>query len=134
MNSIDLKTYKFVKISKSNFFTITVLSIHNLCSESKNKYLKSEIFTPNTPRLFRHLKGMKPIITKQEDLTYELQKYMKKIYKDFFIWLMNFVEGETLINFGLEHLCLPSESMKKKSLCELYAAADSSLEITAVKL
>ena len=35
MNSGDLKTYKYVKISKSNFFTITMLSLHSICSESK---------------------------------------------------------------------------------------------------
>ena len=43
MNSGDLKMYKYVKISKSNFFTITLLSLHSICSESK-KY-QSLIFT-----------------------------------------------------------------------------------------
>ena len=28
--------YKCIKISVSNFFTITILSLHNICSESKN--------------------------------------------------------------------------------------------------
>ena len=37
MNSGDIKMYKYVKISKSNFFTITILSIHSTCSESKIK-------------------------------------------------------------------------------------------------
>ena len=36
MISGDLKTYKCVKISKSNFFTITILSLYSICSESKN--------------------------------------------------------------------------------------------------
>ena len=36
MNSGDLKMYKYVKISKLNFFTITILSLHCICSESKN--------------------------------------------------------------------------------------------------
>ena len=40
MNSGDLKTYKCVKISKSNFFTITILSLHSICSESKKRILK----------------------------------------------------------------------------------------------
>ena len=35
MNSRDLKTSKYVKISKSNFFAITILSLHSICSESK---------------------------------------------------------------------------------------------------
>ena len=35
MNSGDLKRYKYVKISKSNFFTITILSLHSIHSESK---------------------------------------------------------------------------------------------------
>ena len=38
MNSGDLKTYKYVKISKSNFFTITILFPHNVCSETKNAF------------------------------------------------------------------------------------------------
>ena len=37
INSGDLKTYKRVKISKSNFFTITILSLHSICSESNKK-------------------------------------------------------------------------------------------------
>ena len=35
MNSGDLKTYKCVKIWKSNVLTITILSLHSICSESK---------------------------------------------------------------------------------------------------
>ena len=35
MDSGDRKTYKYVKLSKSNFFTITVLSSHSICSECK---------------------------------------------------------------------------------------------------
>ena len=37
MNSGDLKTYKYVKITKSNFFTITILSLHSIYSESKKR-------------------------------------------------------------------------------------------------
>ena len=44
MNSGDLKTYKSVKISKLIFFTITILSLHSICSESK----KSEFFSRTT--------------------------------------------------------------------------------------
>ena len=33
MNSGDLKTYKYVKISKPNSFTITMLSLHSICLE-----------------------------------------------------------------------------------------------------
>ena len=35
MHSGDLKTYKCVKISKSDFFTIRILSSDSTCSESK---------------------------------------------------------------------------------------------------
>ena len=35
MNSGDQKTYKYVKISRSNFFMITILSLRSICSESK---------------------------------------------------------------------------------------------------
>ena len=42
MNSGDLKTYKCVKISKSNFFTIAMLSLHSMCSESKNQELNPQ--------------------------------------------------------------------------------------------
>ena len=38
MNSRDLKMYKYVKISKSNFFMITILSLNSICSESKKLY------------------------------------------------------------------------------------------------
>ena len=38
MNSGDLNTYKHVKISKSNIFTITMLSLHSICSESKKQF------------------------------------------------------------------------------------------------
>ena len=38
MNSEDLKAYKYDKISKLNFFTITMLSLHIIRSESK-KYI-----------------------------------------------------------------------------------------------
>ena len=38
MNSGELKTYKYVKISKSNFFMITILSLHSICSESKKLF------------------------------------------------------------------------------------------------
>ena len=37
MNSGGLKTYKCVKISKSKFFTITIISLHSICKESKKK-------------------------------------------------------------------------------------------------
>ena len=37
LNSRDLKTYKYVKGSKSNFFII--FSLHCICSESKNNKL-----------------------------------------------------------------------------------------------
>ena len=36
MNSGDLKRYKHIKISKSNFFTITIRSLNCICSKSKN--------------------------------------------------------------------------------------------------
>ena len=36
MNSGNLKTYKYVKITKSVFSTITILSLHSIYSESKN--------------------------------------------------------------------------------------------------
>ena len=36
MNSRDLKTYKHDKISKSNFFTITIFSLHSIGLENKN--------------------------------------------------------------------------------------------------
>ena len=39
MISGDLKTYKNIQISKSNFFTITILSLNSICSESKNEIL-----------------------------------------------------------------------------------------------
>ena len=42
MNSGDLKTYKCVKISKSNFFTITILFLHSICSESKKEERKKK--------------------------------------------------------------------------------------------
>ena len=42
MNSGDLKTYKYVKISKSNFFTITMLSLRSICSESNKEKEKKE--------------------------------------------------------------------------------------------
>ena len=35
MNSGDLKTYKYVKILELNFFTITILSLHLMRSESQ---------------------------------------------------------------------------------------------------
>ena len=42
MNSGNLKTYKYVKISKSNFFVITILSLQSICSESnKNKKIQT---------------------------------------------------------------------------------------------
>ena len=44
MNSGDLKTVNCVEISKSNFFRITTLSLHSICSESKKKYQK-HLFT-----------------------------------------------------------------------------------------
>ena len=37
MHAGDLKTYQYVKISKSNIFTITILSLHRICSESNKK-------------------------------------------------------------------------------------------------
>ena len=36
INSGYLKMYIYVKMSKSDFFMITILSSHNICSESKN--------------------------------------------------------------------------------------------------
>ena len=42
MNSGDLKTYEYVKISKSNFFTITILPLHTICSESKKEAKENE--------------------------------------------------------------------------------------------
>ena len=35
MNFRDFKTYKYITISKSNFFMIIILSFHSICSESK---------------------------------------------------------------------------------------------------
>ena len=37
MNSENLKRYKYVKISRSNFFTTTIHSLHSVWSESKKK-------------------------------------------------------------------------------------------------
>ena len=42
MDSGDPKTYKCVKISKSNFFTSTILSLHSLCSEYKKQKFGNE--------------------------------------------------------------------------------------------
>ena len=36
--------YKYVEISKSNFFTITILSLHGICSESKQHGNTSVIY------------------------------------------------------------------------------------------
>ena len=38
------KTYKYVKILKSNFFMITIFSLHIICSESKKvKFLDNNV-------------------------------------------------------------------------------------------
>ena len=37
MNSGDLKMHKYVKISKSNFFTITIFSLHSIFLESNKE-------------------------------------------------------------------------------------------------
>ena len=50
MNSEDLITYKYIKISKSNFFTIAILSLHSICSESK-KGFKILGFSPPLPSI-----------------------------------------------------------------------------------
>ena len=42
MNSGDLKMYKYVKISKLNFFMFTILSLHSICLESENKNDKND--------------------------------------------------------------------------------------------
>ena len=42
--------YKYVKISKTNFFTITILSLHSICSESKN-YVLSQILAAKIPKI-----------------------------------------------------------------------------------
>ena len=36
VNSGGMKTFKYVKISMLNFFTITILSLHSIFSESKS--------------------------------------------------------------------------------------------------
>ena len=54
MNSGDLKTYKYEKISKSNFFTTSILSLHSICSESNNKVSKDH----ETFELFSHILEM----------------------------------------------------------------------------
>ena len=43
MSSGDLETYICVKISKSIFFAIAILSLHSICSESKNPFVVGEI-------------------------------------------------------------------------------------------
>ena len=37
MNSEDLKTYKYIRISKSNFFVDTTISLPSICSERNNR-------------------------------------------------------------------------------------------------
>ena len=44
MNSGDFKMHKYIKISKSIFFTITILSLHSICSESNNNNNNNKTF------------------------------------------------------------------------------------------
>ena len=58
MNSGDLKTYKSIKISKSNFFTITILSLHSICSESKKQLSREQNSTEKSD--YKKLDSMPP--------------------------------------------------------------------------
>ena len=58
MNSGDLKTYKYFKISKLNFFSITILSLHSICSESNNQQ-RFNFKILNTYKLWLLLKNYK---------------------------------------------------------------------------
>ena len=42
MNSGDLKTHKCIKISKSMFFIITILSLRGICLKSESKTNKKK--------------------------------------------------------------------------------------------
>ena len=56
MNSGNLKTYKYVKVSKSNFFTITIFS-YSICSKSKNE------------KIVQHLNNLDDIMSKIKTIT-----------------------------------------------------------------
>ena len=66
MNSGDLKTYKYVKISKLNFFTITMLSLHIMRSESK-KYVRIKV-------------KPKPVYMFPDWYAFETPKYVRQTY------------------------------------------------------
>ena len=66
MNSRDLKKYKYVKISKSNFLIVRILSLYTACSENKNvrlnKIYSSSHFQPQHityPHSFMRLRTRK---------------------------------------------------------------------------
>ena len=54
MNSGDLKTYKYVKVSKSDFFTTTILFLHNICSERNKMNIRSSKVYTCVISKFRH--------------------------------------------------------------------------------
>ena len=64
MNSGDLEPYKNIKISKSDFFLITILSLHTICPENEKEkipaatlrtiYLKKSGIDLEQPSLILH--------------------------------------------------------------------------------
>ena len=65
MNSEDLKTYKCVKISKSNFCMIIILSLHSMRSTSKNEkqFIKRSLSTSRTSTIYLFSKQQSFILT-----------------------------------------------------------------------
>ena len=104
MNSGDHKTYKYVKISKSNFFAITILSLHSICLESKNttKHFLSQqkklklpicIIITRNGRFIRHLvKRVYP------DLKNYSAAHMKRVKQ------MSYLQAPSLGDFLLAQL------------------------------
>ena len=47
MNSEEFKTYKYIKVSKSNFFLITIFNVHSIYSECNNFFSDKFVRTKN---------------------------------------------------------------------------------------
>ena len=106
MNSGDLKTYKCVQISKSNFFTITILSLHSICSESKK-------VDETRKKIMKWLSSETLWIKKNQNWIFLNYEY-KNIFFLFEFWQVYLV----FYLFAASGTCLPTYVKRFHQACE----------------